>query len=124
LGTAAALCLTVISGRGQETNGLTSLETNAHAGNVTRSAEDLSSASGPGTNAPRPLGYEAFQIINERNIFNANRSRRSGREGRAERKPVKVDTFSLVGTMSYAKGISLFRRFEFGYERRPKRTTK
>src|SRR5262249_37019725 len=48
------------------------------------------------------------KIINERNIFNANRSRRNSREGREGTRQVKVETFSLVGTMSYAKGDFAF----------------
>jgi len=60
------------------------------------------------TNAPPRLDYASFRIISERNIFNANRSSRSGRGRRDQSRPVKVETFSLVGTMSYAKGDVAF----------------
>ena len=52
---------------------------------------------------------ESFRIISERNIFNQNRSSRSGRrdETTTRRAPV-VQALSLVGTMSYAKGDFAF----------------
>lgn len=106
--TAATLCLLVISGRCQETNGPANVGTNAPAASVTNVTEEATSLSASVTNAPPRLDYAAFKIINERNIFNANRSRRS-REGRGDRpRQVKVETFSLVGTMSYAKGDFAF----------------
>ncbi|MBI3416007.1 MAG: hypothetical protein HY043_11965 [Verrucomicrobia bacterium] len=71
----------------------------------------------PGTNAPtrnttnvttRP-DYSSFKVIADRSIFDPNRSRRSTRGGGgSERKPVKVESFTLVGTMSYAKGELAF----------------
>ncbi|MDB6057957.1 MAG: hypothetical protein JWO95_1801 [Verrucomicrobiales bacterium] len=64
------------------------------------------------TNAPAPTSttnpatgtdFPSFKIIAQRNIFSANRSGRvaSG----PTRKPTKVDTFTLVGTIDYAKGM-------------------
>lgn len=55
------------------------------------------------------LDYSSFRIIAERNIFNANRSGRSGRASwrEAERR-VRTDTFTLLGTMSYEKGRFAF----------------
>ncbi|MDE3066136.1 MAG: hypothetical protein KGJ60_01150 [Verrucomicrobiota bacterium] len=47
--------------------------------------------------------FAAFQIIRQRNIFNQNR-----RPHLAARAPRVVDSFSLVGTMSYAKGNFAF----------------
>jgi len=69
----------------------------------------LSSAVGraQSTNAPGHLDYQAFKIITERNIFDPNRSSPSG--GRKEsRRPTRVESFALVGTLSYQKGSFAF----------------
>jgi hypothetical protein len=59
-----------------------------------------------GTNgAPRSLDYSAFRLVAERNIFDPNRSPRSSR---APTQAKTVDSFSLVGTMSYEKGDFAF----------------
>jgi hypothetical protein len=52
----------------------------------------------------------SFKIIADRNIFNMNRSpRSSGRRRVTEApKPVRIDTFSLVGTLSSDKGHFAF----------------
>jgi len=60
-------------------------------------------AQAQGTNSPARLEYQAFKIIAERNIFDPNRSSRSGSRSDA-RKPVRVESFALVGTFSYEKG--------------------
>ena len=60
------------------------------------------------TNSTSRSEYKAFQIISDRNIFNPNRSPRSARNGRESAKPVKTESFSLVGTMSYDKGRFAF----------------
>jgi len=53
--------------------------------------------------------FAAFRIIPDRNIFNVNRSSRSGRPtGETATNTVQVDTFALVGAMSYAKGDFAF----------------
>src|SRR5258708_13203971 len=59
------------------------------------------------TNAPGKLDYALFNIVTERNIFNSHRS--------AKYKPAtepgpqaKIDSFALVGTMSYNKGPFAF----------------
>jgi hypothetical protein len=58
---------------------------------------------------PSRLDYASFRMIADRNIFNPNRSARSGRFDRREfRRPAQVDSFSLVGTMSYEKGYFAF----------------
>ncbi|MSU36724.1 MAG: hypothetical protein EXS36_16830 [Pedosphaera sp.] len=65
------------------------------------------------TNAP-PSGsvaidYSAFRMIADRNIFNAGRSsRRSARGEERQTREVKVESFSVVGTISYAKGDFAF----------------
>ena len=56
------------------------------------------------TNAPAALDFSAFRLITERNIFDPNRSPRAVVSAR----PKTVDAFSLVGTMSYAKGDFAF----------------
>lgn len=68
----------------------------------------------PVTPAPLPPGaavapansFEAFRVITDRNIFNANRTSRT--RGTPEEKPVRVDTIALVGTMNYEKGLVAF----------------
>ncbi len=63
-------------------------------------------ASVPEQKGPQRPDYAAFKVISERNIFNANRTRHSaaGDEDKAPR----VDTITLVGTMSYEKGHYAF----------------
>jgi len=51
-------------------------------------------------------GFEAFQLIVERNIFNPNRVGRT--RAATEEKPPRVDEISLVGTMHYDKGVIAF----------------
>jgi hypothetical protein len=58
-----------------------------------------------GTNSGSAFEYAAFQMVADRNIFNPNRTARSGPS------PVQaktVEAFALVGTMSYEKGIFAF----------------
>ena len=62
----------------------------------------------PETNAPAKLDYSAFKIIAERNIFNPNRSSRSGRSRAAQQRRPKADSFALVGTLSSEKGSFAF----------------
>lgn len=73
---------------------------------------DRSSGSAGDTNAPASVNgtdFASFKIISERNIFNPNRGRASARTDREPaRKPTQIDHFSLVGTMSYAKGDFAF----------------
>ena len=60
-----------------------------------------------GTNAPARPDYQAFKILTERNIFDPNRSSDSG--ARSEpRKTARVESFALVGTLSYEKGNFAF----------------
>jgi hypothetical protein len=53
--------------------------------------------------------YDSFRLIPDRNIFNVNRS---GGMSRVDREPprreTRVDTFALVGSMSYPKGDFAF----------------
>ena len=74
-------------------------------------AVHLLSASGilgaSNTNGPASLDYSSFKIVTDRNIFNARRSPsyRASSEPRSRR---RVDSISLVGTMSYEKGPFAF----------------
>lgn len=60
------------------------------------------------TNTSSRPDYSAFRIIAERNIFNTNRSARVSRSSRPVERPKTVESFSLVGTMSYEKGSFAF----------------
>ena len=63
----------------------------------------------PPANRPAPVDYSSFKIVTDRNIFNPNRSSRSYRsEPREYRRPARVESFSLVGTMIYEKGTFAF----------------
>jgi hypothetical protein len=84
----AALCL-VIASRAATTNSVQSSNAPAAA---------------TSTNAYGRTDYSSFKIIADRNIFSANRSGRVVSHGPA-RKPTKVDTFTLVGTVDYSKGL-------------------
>lgn len=61
------------------------------------------------TNSVSPQDLSAFKIISERNIFNASRSAGgSSRLRPVQEKAAKVESFTLVGTMSYEKGRFAF----------------
>lgn len=76
--------------------------------------EEPAGSGGATTNAPAPgpREYAAYKIIHERNIFNANRSPRRGREEKAPAqtppKQIQIDTFTLVGTLSSEQGEIAF----------------
>jgi hypothetical protein len=48
----------------------------------------------------------SFRIVTEQNIFNANRS--GGKVVLPSQRPARVEFFTLVGTMSYDKGVFAF----------------
>jgi hypothetical protein len=52
--------------------------------------------------------YHSFKIVSERNIFNANRSGKTAQSRDENRKPNRIDSLTLVGTMSYEKGFYAF----------------
>jgi len=62
----------------------------------------------PEITGPARLDYSSFRIINERNIFNASRSGWAAPDPREERRPSRVEAFTLVGTMAYRKGPFAF----------------
>ena len=72
----------------------------------------LSLATSPAqtTNAPAQLSFDAFRMISDRNIFNPNRvGRGAPRTTRRDTTPAAhVEFFSLVGIMSYEKGLFAF----------------
>ncbi len=58
---------------------------------------------------PGPNDYERFSsFITTRNIFDPNRYAREGRPVRPYSAPRYTPTFTLVGTMSYSKGMFAF----------------
>lgn len=60
------------------------------------------------TNQVRVPDYATFRVVVERNIFNASRSGRASSRERDTRRPSRVESFGLVGTMSYEKGPLAF----------------
>lgn len=66
----------------------------------------------PAASSPPPVSrsdFATYRVIAERNIFNAGRSGRTGlAAARDTRRPPRVDTVALVGTMSYEKGTFAF----------------
>ena len=87
-------------------------ETNASpAGVVVDASKAMAPSVTSSTNAVARNSYEAFKLVNDRNIFNPSRSARFARGDRPEGEPKKVskvETVSLVGVMSYAKGDLAF----------------
>ena len=78
--------------------------TSAHAADKRPDAPAANSAPSAAT---RPSeGFEAFQVILERNIFNPNRVGRT--RATVDEKPPRIDEISLVGTMQYDKGLVAF----------------
>ena len=60
------------------------------------------------TNAVARPDYQSFKIITDRNIFDPNRSSRSSRTRTEGPRPARVESFALVGTMSYENGTYAF----------------
>jgi hypothetical protein len=69
-------------------------------------AANSTTASANGTNGAASLDYAAFKVVADRNIFNPNRQ--GYRAGGPRTRPRSVDSFSLVGIMSYEKGTFAF----------------
>jgi len=63
----------------------------------------------PGTtNAPSGSDFSSFSLITTRNIFNPRRSARYTPARNENRRVSRVESFALVGTMSYGKGPFAF----------------
>ncbi len=96
----------------EDTPVLPAPETNGAPAGVVVDASKLTPPSvTSSTNVVARNSYEAFKLVNDRNIFNPSRSARSARGDRREGEPKKaskVETVSLVGVMSYAKGDLAF----------------
>jgi len=60
------------------------------------------------TNSVARPDYQSFKIITDRNIFDPNRTSRSSRSRTEGPRPARVESFALVGTMSYEKGTYAF----------------
>lgn len=72
-------------------------------------AELLSQTNAPAAAAQAANSFQDFRIIAERNIFNQNRSRSTGRRDTPPPKAAPViHALSLVGTMSFEKGNFAF----------------
>jgi len=54
------------------------------------------------------VDFDSFRLITERNIFNPNRSGRRDYSRREPDRRSRVESFALVGTMSYEKGRFAF----------------
>lgn len=96
-----------------ETNALAKASANTPPAGATNSVPAAEASA-----APTSLDYSAFRVIADRNIFNSGRSSRTARNGERPRQ-VQVDTFSVVGTLSYAKGDVAFFDGSSALYRRP-----
>ncbi len=76
------------------------------AGRPAAGAEETNSHTKGGGGAR--FDFDSFRIISERNIFNPNRSGRRDTTRREPDRRTRVDSFALVGTMSYEKGRIAF----------------
>jgi hypothetical protein len=70
---------------------------------VRSTASNAANANGSSSNRPE---FSNFRVIAERNIFDPNR--RGARSTTPRERPRSVDSFGLVGTMSYEKGTFAF----------------
>lgn len=109
-------CLAIAPSRAADAKGPVSAAPEIAAKAMTNGAAAKTSAA---TNAPARgatdasaatvgIDYASFRQIADRNIFNAGRSSRSARGGEEKPRQPQVDTFTVVGTMSYAKGEVAF----------------
>ncbi|MDB6038761.1 MAG: hypothetical protein JWM99_2602 [Verrucomicrobiales bacterium] len=117
---AALLNIQLIGAETNElTNGISTTLTNLPAVSTGTNSDDIANvvikepareSAAEKTNEFAGQDLASFKIIADRNIFNANRSpRSSGRSPVREiPKPIKIDSFSLVGTLSSDKGQFAF----------------
>ncbi len=82
------------------------------SGRTSPSPDGSTAVNGASTNAPSRADYAYFRMVNDRNIFNPkripNRPDSTGRPRRETRRAPKIDAFSLVGSLRYAKGDIAF----------------
>lgn len=108
----AALALLVATGavRAEETNLAAAFRTEA-----TNSAPSkiegtnlpvVARTEGPAI--PAKTSYETFKVIVDRNIFSPRKSGRETQVAAAPKKSVRVDSFSVTGTLSYSSGWVAF----------------
>jgi hypothetical protein len=101
---------TALSGFAETTNTPVSTNTSAPAATpatATNSVPQVADVAPASTSSARGFDESAFRIVAERNIFNANRSGGQVRVS-SSRRPTRVDSFALVGTMAYQKGVFAF----------------
>ncbi len=104
-------CSVLLGEPSPTTNSPTGGVTNAVKGDGVNGSTNVFNKAAPNqpTAVVDELSYEAFKLINDRNIFSSTRTRSSAREeNRNQPKKVRVDKFALVGTMSYFKGTFAF----------------
>jgi hypothetical protein len=99
-------------GRAAEATGEKPVGTNAPVASATNSVPATGEAVAKPAMAepdsgPTSLDFSAFRKIADRNIFNSGRSGRTARSGERPRVP-QVESVTVVGTMSYAKGDTVF----------------
>jgi hypothetical protein len=73
-----------------------------------RPTRDRPATSSSTTNSPGARTFADFKIIIDRNIFDTTRTPRSALPRRETRRPARVDSFTLVGTLSSKKGQYAF----------------
>lgn len=75
----------------------------------------------PATNAPaapRQLDFDSFKLITDRNIFNGNRSGQRIVARGVTQRAIKVDSLTLVGTLSSERGdLAFFDGTESNYRK-------
>jgi len=87
----------------ETTNAPTSTNSAAVAGSAPQQPAEKSALPALGSH---DFDQSAFRIVVERNIFDANRS--GGQVRLPSRRPSRVESFTLVGTMAYDKGAFAF----------------
>ena len=85
----------------------TNLPTTTNALAATESVTQPAEAAPRSGSSSRGLDDSAFRIVAERNIFNGNRSGGQVRLS-SSRRPARVESFTLVGTLAYEKGAFAF----------------
>lgn len=86
----------------------------AHAAATNAPARSATNA----TDAPRRLDFDSFKLVTERNIFNGNRSGQRIVARGVTQRAIKVDSITLVGTLSSEQGdVAFFDGTESNYRK-------